>query len=143
MIYWTTYNFSGYLLFKLNYLPMNSVLKTSILCTSLVGGFMVYIYPRKMILTYRKKKYKIPYPLLAAGDLLIHQYPLYDTFLVPTQIHICGAYLIPSMFFWYSINKLMVKDTKKIYGIPLEKLLVATLSIISGVGMFHHYYLKK
>ena len=35
------------------------------------------------------------------------------------------------------------RDTKKIYGIQLEKLLVATLSIISGVGMFHHYYLKK
>ena len=73
MIYWTTYNFAGFLLYKFKYIPMNSVLKTSFICTSLIGGYMVYIYPRKMIARFHEYKYTIPYPILIIGDFITHK----------------------------------------------------------------------
>jgi len=139
MIYWTTYNFTGYLLYKNNILPMNSALKTSFICTSLIGGYMVYIYPRKLIINYGdNKKYSVPYPLMIIGDLITHQLPLIDTFNVANQINLCGGYLFPIMLTWYSSNKLIIEDTKKIYGINLEKLLISTAGIFIALGIFNH-----
>ena len=115
MIYWTSYNFAGYILYKLKYIPLNSVLKTSFICTSLLGGYMVYIYPQKMIARVGEKKINVPYPLLLIGDFITHQLPLIDTFYKENQITLCGGYLLPTMFFWYSMNKIYVKETKKIY----------------------------
>lgn len=143
MIYWTTYNFAGFLLYKFNYIPMNSVLKTSFICTSLIGGYMVYIYPRKMIARFHEYKYTIPYPILIFGDFITHQYPLINTYHIPNEYPICGAFLIPNMLLWYVINKIKIKNTNKIYGISLEKLTIGTLGIIGSVGYYHHYFLKK
>jgi len=139
MIYWTTYNFTGYMLYKANIIPMNEVLKTSFICTSLIGGYMVYIYPRKLIVRYGdNKKYSVPYSVMIIGDFITHQLPLIDCFNIPNQLAICGGYLFPLMFSWYSMNKVMIKDTKRIYGIELEKLLLSTLGIFSVLGIIHH-----
>jgi hypothetical protein len=143
MIYWTSYNFAGYILYKLKYIPLNSVLKTSFICTSLLGGYMVYIYPQKMIARVGEKKINVPYPLLLIGDFITHQLPLIDTFYKENQITLCGGYLLPTMFFWYSMNKIYVKETKKIYGIPLERLMISVLGIIGGIGTYQHIYLKN
>ena len=143
MIYWTSYNFAGYILYKLKYIPLNSVLKTSFICTSLLGGYMVYIYPQKMIARVGEKKINVPYPLLLIGDFITHQLPLIDTFYKENQITLCGGYLLPTMFFWYSMNKIYVKETKKIYGIPLERLMISILGIIGGIGTYQHIYLKN
>lgn len=143
MIYWTSYNFAGYVLYKLKYIPLNSALRTSFICTSLIGGYMVYIYPQKMIARFGEKKIKVPYPLLMIGDFITHQLPLIDTFYKENQIILCGGYLLPTMFYWYSMNKIYVKETKKIYGIPLERLMISVLGIIGGIGTYHHIYLKN
>tara|TARA_B110000483_G_scaffold89069_1_gene109962 strand:+ start:15343 stop:15783 length:441 start_codon:yes stop_codon:yes gene_type:complete len=138
MIYWTTYNFAGYLLYKNNYIPMNSVLRTSFICTSIIGGYMVYVYPRKLIIEYQDKKYNVPYPLMILGDIITHQIPLIDTFNIANQIKLCGGYLAPLMISWYSVNKYRIEDSKRIYGISLEKLLLTTSSIIISLGIFNH-----
>lgn len=139
MYYWTTYNFASYLLYKSNLIPMNAVLKTSFICTSLVGGYMVYIYPRKLIIRYGdNKKYKLPYNLMVIGDLITHQLPLIDCLFIPNTVSICGGYLFPIMFSWYSMNKMIVKNTKRIYGIELERLLLATSGIFIGLGLITH-----
>ena len=139
MIYWTTYNFMGYILYKTKIIPMNSVLKTSFICTSIIGGYMVYIYPRKLIVRYGDdKKYSVPYPIMVFGDLITHQLPLIDCIYKTNEITICGGYLFPMMMSWYGINKYRLNDTKKIYGIKLENLLYATCGIFVAVGLFNH-----
>ena len=139
MNYWTTYNFTGYLLYKTNIIPMNSVLKTSFVCTSIIGGYMVYIYPRKLIIRYGdNKKYSLPYPIMIIGDLITHQLPIIDTFYTANQINICGGYLFPLMMTWYGFNKCTVKETKRIYGISLEKLLFSTSIIFGVLGAVNH-----
>ena len=104
---------------------------------------MIYIYPRKLILRFGEKKINIPYPLLLVGDFITHHWPLIDTIYTPYQYNLCGAYLIPSMYLWYGVNKYRVENTDKIYGISLEKLMVATLGIIGGIGYYQHYLLKN
>jgi hypothetical protein len=139
MIYWTTYNFAGYLFYKTNLIPMNAALKTSFICTSIIGGYMVYIYPRKLIVRYgENKKYNVPYPIMILGDLITHQLPLIDCIYRTNQIGLCGGYLFPLMMSWYGINKINIKDTSKIYGIKLEKLVYATCSIFATLGLFNH-----
>ena len=140
MIYWTTYNFLGYILYKTKFIPMNSVLKTSFICTSIIGGYMVYIYPKKLIVRYGdNKKYNVPYPLMVIGDIITHQLPLIDCFHRINEINLCGGYLFPLMLSWYSVNKYTVKNTNKIYGISLEKLLLATSSIFAILGISNHF----
>lgn len=146
MIYWTTYNFTGYLLYKSNIIPMNPILKTSFICTSLIGGYMVYIYPRKLIVRYGDdKKYCVPYPLMIIGDLITHQLPLIDCIYKINEISICGGYLFPLMMTWYGVNKYRVKNTDRIYGISMEKLLLATSGIFVTLGLINHIpkFLKK
>lgn len=139
MNYWTTYNFTGYLLYKANIMPMNSALKTSFICTSIIGGYMVYIYPRKLIIRYGdNKKYSLPYPIMIIGDLITHQLPIIDTFYTANQINICGGYLFPLMMTWYGFNKCTVKETKRIYGISLERLLFSTSIIFGVLGAVSH-----
>jgi len=117
---------------------MNAILRTSFICTSIIGGYMVYVYPRKLIIHYNDEKYSVPYPIMVIGDLITHQLPLIDTFNIANQIRLCGGYLFPLMFSWYSVNKYRIEDTKRIYGISLEKLLLATSSIFISLGIFNH-----
>ena len=74
--YWTSWNFMWYLGAQNGFFPVNNALKLSILTTSVLGGFMVYIYPRKMIIRGKDSNYKIPYPMLLIADLVFHQLPL-------------------------------------------------------------------
>ena len=139
MIYWTTYNFLGYLLYKTKFMPMNSALKTSFICTSIIGGYMVYIYPKKLIVRYGdNKKYNVPYPLMVIGDLITHQLPLAECISIPNEINICGGYLFPVMMSWYGFNKYNVKNTTKIYGISMERLLLCTTGIFISLGLYNH-----
>ena len=72
---WSAWNFSWFLLGKNNILPFNHPLKSSIIVTSLIGGYMIYIYPRKIIIRIGNYKIKHSYQFLVIGDLLIHQLP--------------------------------------------------------------------
>ena len=138
MIYWTTYNFSGYLLYKANIIQMNSILKCSFICTSIIGGYMVYIYPRKLIIRYDNKTYNLPYPLLMIGDFITHQLPMIHSLYVPNEINVCGGYLIPLMMTWYTMNNIFIKNTKKIYGISLEKMILSVAGILSTIAVINH-----
>ena len=142
MIYWTTYNFTAYLLYKMNYIPMNEVLRTSFICSSLIGGYMAYIHPRKIIIEYKDKKYNMHYPIIVIIDLITHQLPLIDTLYIKNQYNICGGFLYPLMLTWYGFNNYYIKNTKKIYGISLEKLLAFTNGIFLLLGIKYHFFGK-
>ena len=140
MIYWTTYNFIGYSLMKLKLIPINAPLKTSLIVTSLIGGYMTYIYPRKVILKFGDKKYKPPYHIVILGDLLFHQLPLIDILRSPNEISMCGAYIFLPMYFWKKMNETYLSNTTKIYGINYQKLFYTTLGLGAVIGLFQHNY---
>ena len=74
--YWSYWNLSWFMLAKYNYLEFNNPLKCSIIFTSIIGGYIVYVYPRKIKLRFLSYKYEPSYPIMMMGDLLVHQYPL-------------------------------------------------------------------
>ena len=53
-----------------------NALKTSIIITSVIGGYMTYVYPIKIVFRIRDKKYSPNYTILVIGDIIVHQIPL-------------------------------------------------------------------
>ena len=74
--YWSFWNFNWYLCAEAGLFDFNGPLRTSILNTSLIGGFMTFIHPRKLTIKYKDKKYRVPYKFMVIGDLILHQLPL-------------------------------------------------------------------
>jgi hypothetical protein len=143
--FWTTWNFIWYSGFKMNLYNLNSSLKASIFTTGLIGGYLVYIYPRKMKISLGDKKYYLPYPLLIGGDLLFHQYPMFDILYnnYPcTTTCVLYAY-IPAVV-WYNISKNILKGKiDKLYGISMNSILYTCTSVAAGFGLFHHLIKNK
>jgi len=129
-----------WLTYKNKFNELSPSLRCSIISTSIVGGFMVYIYPRKMIARICNKKINIPYYILIVGDVLFHQYPLYD---IIQNNHLytnnsCGTRVIIPFGIWYTgihYSKI-IKD--KIYGIKLNHLITACATITTLYGLNYH-----
>ena len=47
--YWSWWNLSWWLSSEFGLLQKSNSLKTSVIATSIIGGYMTYIYPRKII----------------------------------------------------------------------------------------------
>ena len=94
MQYWSSYNFLGYLLMKTKVLPICSPLKTSIIITSIIGGYMTYIYPRKFIIKYKNIVYDLEYKYIVLFDFIIHQIPLLDMINRTNEIELCGRHIM-------------------------------------------------
>ena len=138
MIYWTTYNFIGYSLMKMKLVPINAPLKTSIIVTSIIGGYMTYVYPRKLVFRIGDKKFKPPYYCMILADLLFHQVPMLDILRLPNEINLCGAYIFFPMYLWKKMNERYVHDTKKIYGMDYNKMFLSTLGLFGIIGAYSH-----
>ena len=123
---------------KLKLIPINAPLKTSIIVTSIIGGYMTYIYPRKMVFRIGDKKYKPPYYCMILGDLLFHQMPLFDILRFSNEISLCGAYMVFPMFLWKKMNDNYIQDTKKIYGINYNTLFISTIGLFGLIGAVSH-----
>ena len=136
--YWSFWNFNWYLAAELGYLKFSGPLKTSIINTSIIGGFMTFIYPRKLTIEYKGKIYKIPYYYMILGDLLIHQLPLIRMIKKNPREKICGLYSILAVLCWFFYNYHNKIDQDKIYGVKMSYLTLSSITITSMYGLISH-----
>ena len=137
--YWSYWNFTWFILAKYNYLEFNNLLKCSIIFTSCIGGYIVYVYPRRIKLKLLKYKIEPSYPIMILGDLLIHQYPLY--YLIKNSIEnnsICGGLVVLPLGGWVATNYLLKSNFDRLYGINFKKLTLSCLGIVGALGIYHH-----
>ena len=135
--YWTTWNFAWFLGSKTGILNNSNALKTSILITSLLGGFMTF--------KFKDYNYNVPKHILIGGDLLFHQIPLLSIFYLDHKIikNSCGKNILIPLFGWLFFNYLEDNNFNKIYGIKMYKLAISTLSILGGYGYCFHFIQNK
>ena len=136
--YWSFWNFNWYLGAEVGFLKFTGPLKTSIINTSIIGGFMTFIYPRKLTIKYKGKKYKIPYYYMIIGDLFLHQLPLIRMMIKNPKDKICGLYSTIPVFGWFLYNYHNKIDQDKIYGIKMSYLSLSSLVLTSLYGLVNH-----
>lgn len=141
--YWTFWNFSWYMGFELKILQLNGPLIISIINTSLIGGFMTYIYPKRIVFRFRDKKYELPYYQVVLLDIVFHQIPLVRIITLKNKIisntnKKCGLYTIIPLYFWYNLNKFRNINQDKIYNIKMKNLLLGSAIITSTFGFLVH-----
>jgi hypothetical protein len=138
--YWTFWNYVWWSSYKNNMCELSPALRCSILTTSMIGGYMVYIYPRKFIIRINDKKFLIPYIALICGDFYFHQYPLFDmisNYDCYTNNN-CGGNVIVPFISWYSLLTISGVRKHKIYGINLHYLIGACGAITTLYGLKYH-----
>lgn len=146
IIYWSTWNFSWFCCSYFNILPFNYPLKTSLLVTSVIGGYTVYVYPRKMILRLQNKKIKVPYSILIASDILFHQLPFIYTL---TRCNnndnnkICGSAVFVPMGFWFGMHYFLKTNMDKLYGISIKNIIYSSTILYLGHGLCYHFIRKN
>ena len=143
--FWTTWNFVWYSGFKLKFYNLNSPLKASIIATGLIGGYLVYIYPRRMKVKIGDYVYTISYPILILGDFVFHQYPLIDILVNDYSYDkLCVMYTYLPLFCWYNTaNRIVDGKMDKLYGISVHRMLLLCTSVAAGFGVFHHLINNK
>lgn len=133
--YWSMWNLNWWLASEFGLCSMNGPLKTSILYTSIVGGYITYIYPRKMTIN----KYRIPYEYCILLDILGHQVPLMRMLTNKKNMNnLCGAYVLIPVSIYSFINYYRNINVHRIYGINMYKIYGTCFLIISGYGFRHH-----
>ena len=136
--YWSFWNFNWYLFAEAGIFDFNGPLRTSIINTSLIGGFMTFIHPRKLTIKYKGKKYKIPYKFMVIGDLILHQLPLVRMIINSPKQKICGLYTTIPVLGWFYYNYHNKIDQDKIYGIKMSYLTLSSIIITSLFGLLSH-----
>jgi len=122
------------------YFPVNNALKLSILTTSVLGGFMTYIYPRKMIIRGKDSTYKVPYPMLLAGDLFFHQLPLFHIYYTANTEDTCASKVLLPISFWSTYNIIKQTDMDRLYGIPIYYLYATSAVVLGTGGLLYHNF---
>lgn len=138
--YWTSWNFMWYLGAQNGYFPVNNALKFSILTTSVLGGVMAYIYPRKMIIRGEDSNYKVPYPMLLAGDLFFHQLPLFHIYYTANTEDTCATKILIPISCWTIYNVFNKNDMNRLYGIPISYLYATSVVVLGTGGIMYHNF---
>ena len=144
--YWTTWNFLWFVGVKTGYLSFSNAFKSSIITTSIVGGFMTYIYPRKFIFRLRHAIQEIEYETMVWNDIIFHQYPFVSIFLLnqyKVENERCGGEIIFPFICWGLYNKLFNYKFNDLYGVKMYKLIISSFSILSAYGYWHHLIKNK
>jgi len=136
--YWSFWNFNWYICAEAGIFKFTGPLKTSIINTSIIGGFMTFIYPRKLTIKYKGEKYKIPYYYMILGDLFLHQLPLIRMMIKNPKEKLCGLYSTLPVFGWFLYNYHNKIDQDKIYGIKMSYLSLSSLVLTSMYGLIIH-----
>jgi|SaaInlStandDraft_5_1057022.scaffolds.fasta_scaffold01214_3 hypothetical protein len=149
---WSAWNFSWFLLGKNNLVPFNHPLKASIFVTSLLGGYMIYIYPRKITIKIGNYKIKPSYSCLVMGDILFHQIPMAYVLYIENKKELntlcskdntCGAWVLLPFSGWYLTSKILRINFDKIYGIKMNYLVGAACTLFTGHSLFYHLLKNK
>jgi len=120
-----------------------NALKTSIIITSVLGGYMTYVYPRKIVLRIGDKKYSPCYTILVISDIIVHQIPLLTILYSNKTIENgCGKNVLIPFSCWALINYYNDINVDKIYGIKMANLVTISGIILGGYGLCHHYIRK-
>ena len=135
--YWSFWNYNWYLCYELGLVPLNGPLKMSIINTSLLGGFMTYVYPKKIIVP--EKQIVIKYKKLKIVDFIFHQIPLIRLYFSSQISNICGLYCLCPVSIWLFYLHLIKINKNNIYKIKFNYLLYFSSIISSFVGISHHY----
>jgi len=136
--YWTFWNFSWYFMSELKLVPFSGPLMTSIVNTSLIGGFMTYVYPRKVVIKIGDKKYSLPYYQIILLDIFFHQLPLIRFWQKKPERGLCGLYSIIPVFGWFCLNEYRKIDHDRIYNIKFIKLFASSMAITGYYGILKH-----
>ena len=136
--YWTFWNFNWYLGSELGLCKLNGALRTSIINTSSIGGFMTYIYPRKIVMKIKDMKIQLPYYQVVLLDLIFHQIPLIRTLYLDYEPGVCGFYAMAPVSMWFLNNSLHGIEVDKIYGIKMNYLCLSSLFLTSFYTMLKH-----
>lgn len=139
--YWTFWNFSWFLGSEFKVFNFNGPLITSIINTSIIGGYMTYIYPRRIVIKIKKKNYELPYYQVVLVDLIFHQIPLIRLFTKKNSPKInktCGLYSVLPVCTWFYINSYRKIDHDRLYGIKMTKLIASSFIITSAFGLLKH-----
>jgi len=138
--FWTTWNGLWFLSAKYNFLPFSNGLKASICITSLLGGFMTYVYPRKLTIKYNNSKIPISYHYMVLSDIFFHQLPLFYIFyLNPYKDRkYCAMHVFVPFYWWNLYNYCNDTDVDKIYGVKMYKLCSIGASAFFSCGIWYH-----
>lgn len=142
---WSFWNFSWFSLSYLKLLPFNAPLKCSLFATSILGGYTIYIYPRKIVIKINKIKYNIPYPILVVGDILFHQFPLFYAITKHenNDNNTCGTAVFLPVGAWFGLNYLCKVNMDKLYSIPMKYMFTSSLVLFTGHSLCYHYIRKR
>ena len=143
--YWSWWNLSWWLSSELGLVNKSNSLKTSIIVTSLLGGYMTYIYPRRIVIRMGRYKYAPNYTILVIGDFFVHQVPLLFILYTPRERieNSCGAEVLIPFGMWGIINYYRNVKVDRLYGIKMYKLVTASSIILVGYGICYHCIQKK
>jgi hypothetical protein len=145
--YWTFWNFGWYLSSEIGLFSLNGPLRTSIINTSILGGFMTYIYPGKIIIKKEKKKddettiqykYILPFYQGAILDFIFHQVPLIRLWFIEYQPGTCGFYTMAPTICWFFLNCYKNINLDRIYGIKMKHICLSSAIISSIFGFYQH-----
>lgn len=135
--YWSFWNFNWYLCSELGLVPLNGPLKMSIINTSILGGFMTYIYPKRIILE-EKKRIVIKNEKLKIVDFIFHQIPLIRLYYTYQVHNICGLYCLCPLSLWITYLHFIKINRNNIYRIKFNYLLYFSGVVSSIIGLLHH-----
>jgi len=134
--YWSFWNYNWYLCSELGLVPLNGPLKMSIINTSIIGGLMTYVYPKKIVV--RDKNIVIKDKNLKIVDFLFHQIPLIRLYFSSQISNLCGLYYSIPVSLWIAYLQLLHIDKNKIYKIKFNHLIIFSVTISSFIGLLHH-----
>ena len=93
----------------------------------------------KFIIKYKDIYYDLEYKYIVLFDLIIHQIPLLDTISRNNEIELCGRHIMFPMLLWNILTNIYIKNTSKIYGIELKKIVLSSIGIYSLLGINQHF----
>ena len=144
--YWSWWNLSWWASSELGLAKKSNALKMSIIVTSLLGGYMTYIYPRKIVFKIGEKKYTLTHNVMITGDFFLHQVPLLCLMYhgrARIEDKTCATKVLVPMGAWMLINYCRNVNVDKLYGIKMRNLIGASTIILCSYGFCYHYIQKK
>tara|TARA_Y100000816_G_C25960487_1_gene501226 strand:+ start:249 stop:683 length:435 start_codon:yes stop_codon:yes gene_type:complete len=141
--YWSTWNFAWFLGSRLKYFKINNALKTSVLLTSILGGSLMYIYPRKMIVYQNSSyEYKLTRNQIVVCDFLFHQVPMLITLSSTNEEDLCGRYVLIPFTVWLNYNYIRKQIMFDLYHVNMNYLLTTGISLFLTGSYIKHKLLK-